>query len=242
MQGNIKRAMVLAAGFGTRLKPLTDARPKALVPVAGKPMIDYALEKLQAYGIQEVIINVSHLKEPLIAYLSGWKSFTVRISEEPEPLETGGGLRKALPLLGTEPIFTINCDILWTDDQESALQRLARSWDDAKMDVLLLVQSKWKAVGHERGEDHLFIRPGNTLGWDDRAAPYVVAGVGVLHPRILAAVQEGRFSVKVLWSVALRQKRLVCLPHLGRWFQTGTPHDVARTEACLKEGGDAIGK
>lgn len=235
MQGKIKKAMVLAAGYGTRLKPLTNAQPKALVPVAGKPMIAYALEKLQDYGIEEVVINVSHLKEPLIDYLSAWRRFSVRISEEPEPLETGGGLKNALPLLGNDPFFTVNCDIVWTDNGESALHRLARLWDGATMDALLLIQSKAKAVGHERGEDHVFISPANTLEWDDRASPYVIAGVGILHPRLLRDAPEGKFSVKVLWREALERRRLACLPHTGAWFQTGTPEDVARTETYLKQ-------
>ena len=114
------------------------------------------------------------------------RGLTIKISEEAEPLETGGGLKKALPLLGSDPIFTINSDIIWTDEQESALDRLTRHWDDAKMDVLLLAQSKAKAIGHDKGEDHLFIKPGNTIDWNEREAPYIIAGIGILHPRILA--------------------------------------------------------
>src|SRR5208337_4730618 len=123
MQGKIRKAMVLAAGYGTRLKPLTDRMPKPLVPVAGKPMIEFALDKLRAYGIREIIINVSHLKEQLTAYLSTINDLTIKISEEAEPLETGGGLKKALPLLGHELFFTINSDIIWLDERESALER-----------------------------------------------------------------------------------------------------------------------
>jgi MurNAc alpha-1-phosphate uridylyltransferase len=238
MQDKIRTAMVLAAGYGTRLKPLTDRVPKPLVPVAGKPMIEYALDKLQAYGIQEVIVNVAHLKAQLIAYLRGLKNLTIRISEEAEPLDTGGGLKKALPLLGHDPIFTINSDILWTDDGESALDRLTHCWDDAKMDVLLLAQSKAKATGHGRGEDHLFIKRDNTREWNEREAPYIFAGIGILHPRVLRDAPEGNFSVKILWHQALAQKRLACLPHRGRWFQTGTLEDIKRTEAMLASAQD----
>ncbi len=225
--------MVLAAGYGTRLKPLTDRMPKPLVPVAGKPMIEYALDHLRAYGIEEVIINVSHLKDQLTAYVANCRGLTVKISEETEPLETGGGLKKALPLLGDEPVFTINSDIIWQDGSESALKRLARHWDDASMDVLLLAQSKAKAIGHDKGEDHLFIKPGNTIGWIDREAPYIIAGVGILHPRILVKAPEGNFTVKILWHQALAQNRLFCLPHDGQWFQTGTPADIKMTEMHL---------
>jgi len=234
MRDKIKRAMVLAAGYGLRLRPLTEHTPKPLVPVAGRPMIQYALEKLRAYGVEEIVINVSYLKDQLAAYLSAFKDFTIRISEEPEPLETGGGLKQALPLLGNDPLFVINSDILWRDDGESALERLAAGWDDAKMDFLLLVQSKAKAVGHDKGEDHLFIKRENTFGWDDRAAPYIIAGIGILHPRVLRAAPDGKFTVKILWHEALKQNRLFCLPHRGDWFQTGTIEDIRKTEECLK--------
>ncbi len=142
--------MVLAAGYGTRLKPLTDRVPKPLVPVAGRPMIDYALGKLQAYGVSQIVINVSHLKDQLVAHLATHKNLSIQISEEAKPLETGGGLKKAQPLLGNEPVFVINSDIIWTDECPSpagageggrrpdegrgggtALARLARHWDGA---------------------------------------------------------------------------------------------------------------
>jgi MurNAc alpha-1-phosphate uridylyltransferase len=234
MHGKIKKAMVLAAGYGTRLKPLTDRMPKPLVPVAGKPMIEYALDKLKAYGIEEVVINVSHFKDQLKTYLSNFNGLAIKISEETEPLETGGGLKKALPLLGNEPFFTINSDIIWTDEQESALDRLTGCWDDAKMDVLLLTQSKAKALGYSKGEDHLFIKPGNTFGWNKREAPYIIAGIGIIHPRILLNAPDGKFTVKILWHQALKQNRLACLPHHGQWFQTGTIGDIKTAEKHLK--------
>jgi MurNAc alpha-1-phosphate uridylyltransferase len=234
MDSKIKKAMVLAAGYGTRLKPLTDRVPKPLVPVAGKPMIQYALDRLQAYGIDEVVINVSHLKEQLTAWLAGCKKLTVKLSGEAEPLETGGGLKKALPLLGHEPVFTINSDIIWLDEGESALARLTRHWDDAKMDVLLLTQSKARAIGYDKGEDHLFVKRENTFEWDAQEAPYIIAGIGILHPRILLDAPDGKFSVKVLWHQALAQNRLFCLPHHGRWFQTGTIEDIKKAEEFLK--------
>jgi MurNAc alpha-1-phosphate uridylyltransferase len=237
MHGKLKKAMVLAAGCGTRLKPLTDRMPKPLVPVAGKPMIEYVLDKLRTYGIREVIINVSHLKEQLTAYLSACNDLTIKISEEAEPLETGGGLKKALLLLGHDPFFTINSDIIWLDEREGALERLARHWDDAKMDVLLLTQPKAKAIGHDKGEDHLFIKRDNTFVWNKREAPYIIAGIGIMHPRILLNAPNGKFSVKILWHQALAQNRLFCLPHHGQWFQTGTIEDIKTAEKNLKRLG-----
>jgi MurNAc alpha-1-phosphate uridylyltransferase len=266
----IKTAMLLAAGYGTRLKPLTDQTPKPLVPVAGRPMIEYALDKLRDYGIEEIVINVSYLKAQLQTHLAGFKNLRVTISEEAEPLETGGGLKKAGPFLGHEPVFAINSDILWTDElcgkdggesswrgaspstglrppsppagekdgmrgqSQTALNRLTQHWDDAQMDFLLLAQSKAKAIGHDQGEDHLFIKPENTLGWNAADAPYIISGIGIFHPRVLRAAPEGKFSVKVLWLRALAQNRLFCLPHHGRWFQTGTLADIRQTEEALK--------
>ncbi|MGA2800872.1 MAG: nucleotidyltransferase family protein [Verrucomicrobiota bacterium] len=234
MHGKINKAMVLAAGYGTRLKPLTDRVPKPLVQVAGKPMIEYALDKLKAYGIKEVVINVSHFKDQLKTYLLAFNGLTIKISEETEPLETGGGLKKAFPLLGGGPFFTINSDIIWTDEGESALDRLTGYWDDTKMDVLLLIQSKAKALGYSKGEDHLFIKPGNTFGWNEQGAPYIIAGIGIIHPRILLNAPDGKFTVKILWHQALKQNRLACLPHHGQWFQTGTTGDIKTAEKHLQ--------
>jgi N-acetyl-alpha-D-muramate 1-phosphate uridylyltransferase len=240
MRGKIKTAMVLAAGYGTRLMPLTERMPKPLVPVAGKPMIEYALDRLLAYGIEEVIVNVSHHKKQLLDYLSAFKSLSFKISEEAEPLETGGGLKNALPLLGSEPLFTINSDIIWFDAQETALERLAQNWDGAKMDFLLLAQSKAKAVGHDKGEDHLFIKRENTIGWNEPDAPYIIAGIGVLHPRVLLNAPGGKFSVKILWHQALTQNRLRCLPHHGQWFQTGTIADIKKAEEHFKHASELV--
>jgi MurNAc alpha-1-phosphate uridylyltransferase len=235
MSPKIKKAMVLAAGYGTRLRPLTDRLPKPLIPVAGRPMMEYALDKLRDYGIEEVIINISHLKAQLAAYLAACRGLTFKISEEDLPLETGGGLKKALPLLGASPFFTINSDIIWRDQGESALDRLARHWEESRMDFLLLAQPRAKAVGYDRGEDHLFITPGNTLGWNEAEAPYIIAGLGIIHPRVLASAPEGKFSVKILWRQARAENRLFCLPHHGAWFQTGTMADIQKAEAVLRD-------
>jgi MurNAc alpha-1-phosphate uridylyltransferase len=235
MPPRIKTAMLLAAGYGTRLKPLTIHTPKPLVPVAGRPMITYALDKLRAYGIREIVINVSHLKAQLVDYCAAQKDFCITISDEAEPLETGGGLKKAAPFLGDEPVFAINSDILWSDTGATALDRLTQVWDDTRMDFLLLAQSKARAVGHDQGEDHLFIKPENTLGWNAAEAPYIISGIGIFHPRVLRDAPDGKFSVKILWHRALAQNRLFCLPHHGRWFQTGTLADIQKTEETLRQ-------
>lgn len=240
MRGKIKKAMVLAAGYGTRLKPLTDRMPKPLVPVLGKPMIDYSLDRLRESGLEEVVINISHLKDQLSSHLAGCRDLTIRLSEEAAPLETGGGLKKALPLLGNDAFFYINSDIIWLDEGETALSRLARHWDDAAMDFLLLAQPRAKAVGYDKGEDHLFVRRDNTIEWDDQEAPYIIASVGIIHPRVFAGVVEEKFSIKKLWLRALEQNRLFCLPHHGRWFQTGTLPDIEKAERLLPQATRAV--
>ena len=173
-------------------------------------------------------------------YLSAFKSLSFKISEETEPLETGGGLKQAHSLLGNEPVFTINSDIIWFDEKETALERLAQNWDDAKMDFLLLAQSKAKAVGHDKGEDHLFIKRENTIGWNEPDAPYIIAGIGILHPRVLLNAPDGKFSVKILWLQALAQNRLFCLPHHGQWFQTGTIADIEKAEEHFKHAPELL--
>jgi len=235
MPPRINKAMLLAAGYGTRLKPLTIHTPKPLVPVAGRPMIAYALDKLRAYGIEHIVINVSHLKAQLVDYCAAQKNLRITISDEAEPLETGGGLKKAAPFLGDEPVFAINSDILWSDTGATALDRLTQVWDDTRMDFLLLAQSKARAVGHDQGEDYLFIKPENTPDWNAAESPYIISGIGIFHPRVLRDAPDGKFSVKILWHRALAQNRLCCLPHHGRWFQTGTLADIQKTEAALKQ-------
>ena len=225
--------MLLAAGYGTRLKPLTDHTPKPKTRSRSRPMIEYALNKLRAYGVERIVINVSYLKAQLQSYLAGFNHLRITISEEAEPLETGGGLKKAEPFLGADAVFAINSDILWSDAGESALARLAEHWEGAKMDFLLLAQSKARAIGHDQGEDHLFIKQENTLGWSAADAPYIISGIGIFHPRVLRDAPDGKFSIKILWRRALARNRLFCLPHQGRWFQTGTLADIRRTEEEL---------
>ena len=120
------------------------------------------------------------------------------------------------------------------DEGESALDRLARHWDDPKMDFLLLAQPRSKAIGYDKGEDHVFVKHENTIEWKSAEAPYIIAGIGIFHPRVLRDAPDGKFSVKLLWRQALAQNRLFCLPHHGRWFQTGTLADIKKAEEQLR--------
>ena len=231
MHGKLAKAMVLAAGYGARLKPLTDRTPKPLVPVAGKPMIEYALEKLKAYGIEELVINVSHLREQLTAYLAR-SGLDIRLSEEAEPLETGGGLRNALPLLGQPLLRHQQRHHLdrWTGHRPETFDprvgRQPHGYSPPRP-----VQGQSRRIRHWRRPS---FRQARQYGFrDDREAPYIVAGLGIVHPRVLARAPAGKFSAKVLWRQALSQDRLACLPHHGRWFQTGTIRDIENAERLL---------
>jgi MurNAc alpha-1-phosphate uridylyltransferase len=227
-------AMLLAAGLGKRMRPLTETLPKPLVPVAGRTLIDRVLDRIEAAGIPRVVINLHHFRAVLEAHLARRVSPHIDLSPEPDLLETGGGVRRALPLLGPGPFYVSNADVLWFDGKRPALERLARAWDDAKMDVLLLLHPTISAFGYEGVGDYfcdtlgrLRYRRGNEI------PPYIFAGVQVLHPRLFKDTPEGPFSLKRLYDKAEAEGRLWGLVHDGLWFHVGTPEGLAEVEAEL---------
>lgn len=238
MSATIESAMVMAAGIGKRMRPLTATRPKPLVRVAGKPLIDHSLDRIEAAGIGHVVVNVHYLADALEAHLAKQKrSFTLAVSDERgELLETGGGMVKALPLLKGDPILVVNSDNIWTDGPQDSIRNLARHWDDARMDALLLVIRQASATGnkgygdfHMDGEGKLSRRrPG-------RVAPFVYTGVQIVSRRLLDDAPEGPFSTNILWDRAIAAGRLYGLSHMGQWFDVGTPTSIAPTEAALSE-------
>jgi MurNAc alpha-1-phosphate uridylyltransferase len=230
------KAMVMAAGLGLRMRPLTGQIPKPLVPVADKPLIDYTLDWLEASGIEEAVVNSHYLADKLEAHLAGRKSPRVRISYEETLLETGGGIRQALPLLGSSVFLVVNSDTLCFDGPTPAVSRLRAHWDDAKMDSLLLLHPVKRAVGYA-GAGDFFID-----GWQLRrrlpheTAPYVFTGVQLLHPRLFKDAPEGAFSLNVLFDrlMAVGQPpRLRGLVHDGNWLHVGDPAGLAAAEAFL---------
>jgi MurNAc alpha-1-phosphate uridylyltransferase len=228
------RAMVLAAGLGKRMRPLTDTIPKPMVEVAGRTMIDHALDRFAAIGVHDIVVNLHHLKAKLEAHLANRRDLRIVLSPEPELLETGGGVTKALPLLGGAPFYVANADIIWFDGATPALARLGEAWDDDKMDALLLLQRTVTAHGYE-GQGDFFLDP---LGRATRrhggaVAPYVFAGVQILHPRLFKNAPAGPFSLNVLYNQAEESGRLWAVAHDGLWFHVGTPDAIAPTEAEL---------
>ncbi|MBU0824395.1 MAG: nucleotidyltransferase family protein [Alphaproteobacteria bacterium] len=238
MDARIDSAMVMAAGLGKRMRPLTATRPKPLVRVAGKPLIDHSLDRIEAAGIGHVVVNVHYLADALEAHLAAQKrSFTIGISDERDLLlETGGGMVKALPQLSGDPILIVNSDNIWTDGPQDSIRHLARHWDGDRMDALLLLIRQASATGHGgRGDFHmapsgllLRRRPG-------RIAPFVYTGVQLISPRLLDDAPAGPFSTNVLWDRAIAAGRLFGLSHMGQWFDVGSPASIAPTEAALGE-------
>jgi MurNAc alpha-1-phosphate uridylyltransferase len=234
----IESAMILAAGLGKRMRPLTATRPKPLVPVAGRPLIDHCLDKLRETGVSTVIINVHYLADALEAHLRSLDyPFAIRISDERDLLlETGGGLVKAQPLIDGEIFYCINSDNLWTDGPQNSLARLAHRWDDSAMDALLLLVPQARAHNYRgMGDFRLDLYGKVSRRLPDRQAPFIFTGIQLLSKRLLANAPAGPFSTNILWDRAIAAGRLYGLVHEGSWFDVGTPQAIAPTEALLAE-------
>jgi MurNAc alpha-1-phosphate uridylyltransferase len=225
-------AMVLAAGLGLRMRPITLHTPKPLVAVAGRTMLDRALDHLTAAGITRLVVNTHWLPDRIASHLAGRSDIT--LSPEPELLETGGGVARALPLLGDQPFFVVNSDILWTDGASPALARLAAAWDEDRMDALLLLVPTARAVGYDGDGDFFVDAAGVPRRRRPReVAPTLFSGVQILSPRLFAEAPSGKFSLNVLYDRALEEGRLFGLVHDGRWFHVGTPEALPEVEAAL---------
>lgn len=234
----IESAMVMAAGIGKRMRPLTATRPKPLVRVAGKPLIDHSLDRIEAAGIPHVVVNVHYLADALEAHLAAQKRpFSIAVSDERgELLETGGGMVKALPQLRGDPILIVNSDNIWTDGPQDSILNLARHWDGERMDALLLVVRQASAAGHSgRGDFHMDPSGQLSRRKPGRVAPFVYTGVQLISPRLLEDAPDGAFSTNILWDRAIAAGRLYGLSHMGQWFEVGTPTAIAPTEMALTE-------
>jgi len=226
-------AMVLAAGRGTRLRPLTDERPKPLIEIAGNPLIAHALDRLAAAGVERAVVNLHYKPEMIEAVLAGRARPRIAFSREAELLETGGGTRQALPLLG-ESFFALNTDVFWLDGLVPALTRLARAFDPTRMDAILLMQRAVGAVGYDGIGDYFLDPLGTPRRRGEReVAPFIFAGIQILHRRLFGEVDERVFSLKRLYDRAEDAGRLGAIIHEGEWFHIGTPEGLAATRARL---------
>jgi len=230
-------AMVMAAGLGKRMRPLTASRPKPLVPVAGKALIDYSLDRAVEAGIAKVVVNVHYMPEPLEAHLKKYKGLEIIVSDERELLlETGGGMVKAQPMLA-DPFFCLNSDNIWLDGPRNAFAELSQAWDPARMDALLLLVRHPGAYNYTGQGDFSLDPLGRiTRRKPGRIAPFIYTGVQIVSHRLLRDAPDGPFSTNVLWSRAIEEGRLYGCVHTGVWFEVGEPGAIAPTEAVLAGG------
>lgn len=225
--------MLLAAGLGSRMRPLTDKRPKPLVEVAGKALIDYSLDALGAAGIKRTIVNVHYLADQMEAHLGGRKQPEIQISDERAALlDSGGGIKKALPHLGQSPFLSLNSDAIWLDGPRPNLTRLMEAWDADRMDILLLVASTSYAVGWGNRGDFSMDQQGRLhRPKPGEVTPFAYAGVAILKPELFNDTPN-IFSLNLLFNRAIAQNRLFGLRMEGLWMHVGTPEAVE--EAALR--------
>ena len=241
-----RTAMVLAAGLGTRMRPLTDDRPKALVEVAGRTLIDHMLDRLVAVGVETAVVNVHYFADRLEAHLAarqaGGSGPRIVISDEREALlETGGGLKKALPLLGDQPVWVANIDSVWIEQAAGAAQALAEAWDPARMDVCLLLTPVEGAIGFHPSGD-VFLAPDGQVRFKEpgETAPLVYVGLHICRPSIVAEGPEGPFSLTPVWKQLARAGRVFGVAPPAVWMHVGDPAALKAAEARLgdaREGG-----
>ena len=228
-----KSAMVLAAGLGTRMRPISNIMPKPLVEIAGQSLLDHAIDRLETVGVERVVVNVHYKAGMIEAQLAARAHPRIEISREDELLETGGGVARALPLLD-KWFFVVNGDVFWLDGKDHALARLADAFDPATMDAMLLFQRTVTAVGYE-GQGDYFLDP---LGVPRRRgereiAPFLFSGIQLLHRRLFDGITQRRFSLNLLYDHAERSGRLRAIVHDGEWYHIGTPQGFAATRDRL---------
>src|SRR6185369_743879 len=230
-------AMIMAAGLGKRMRPLTATKPKPLIEVGGKALLDHVLEKLRTAGVGKVVVNVHYLADALEAHLATRPhGLEVVISDERALLlETGGGLVKAAPLIDCDPFLALNSDNLWIDGPADTIKLLASQWDDERMDALLLLVPQARALNHRGMGDFHMDRAGRIRRRErSHVAPFVFTGIQMVSKRLLREAPEGPFSTNILWDRAIDEGRAFGAVHQGLWFDVGTPQSIPMTEAALE--------
>jgi MurNAc alpha-1-phosphate uridylyltransferase len=230
-----RTAMVLAAGLGERMRPLTARIPKPLVPVAGKPLIDHVLDRLAAAGIERAVVNVHYLADLIERHLTGRTRPRIVISDEREKLlNTGGGVVKALGVIGSEPFIHVNSDTIWIDGVKPNLERLAEAFDPARMDALLLLAPVSTSIGYAGRGDFTMATDGRLKRRPERdVAPFVYAGAAILRPELFKDAPAGAFPLTALFHRAEESGRLHGLRLEGVWMHVGTPQAIAEAEAAI---------
>ncbi len=238
----INKAMILAAGRGERMRPLTDTCPKPLISVDGAPMIDHILDHLEEIGVKDVVVNTSYLGDMLHEHLEKRASPTIHFSDEDRPLETGGGVVKALPAFGEEPFFVINGDVVWSDQKANCLKELSQSWKK-DMQALLLMVPLDKARGYQGDGDYNMNSHGVLRQKEPgEKATYVFSGIQILRPSIFKGLEPGRFSLKAVYDGLEEKGELYGLELKGLWFHVGTPEHLASTREWFEQHKDQHGE
>lgn len=236
----IDTAMLMAAGLGKRMRPLTATRPKPLVKVAGKPLMDHALDRLVAGGIRKVVVNVHYLADTVEAHLQAHCNGVMQVAisdERRKLLETGGGLIHARDQLGDAPFFCANSDNLWVDGPQETLGMMRRIWDPDRMDALLLLVPLARATCHKGpGDFHMDANGRLTRRKTAHVAPFVFTGVQIMSPKLLVDPPSEVFSTNVFWNRAIEAGRLYGVSHQGLWFDVGTPQAIPVVESMLAYG------
>jgi N-acetyl-alpha-D-muramate 1-phosphate uridylyltransferase len=229
-------AFILAAGRGSRMRHLTNDRPKPLIKVGGQALIDYATDALRRAGVSRAVVNTHYHADQIDDWASRTKGVDITVSDErARLLDTGGGIKEALPLLGTSPFFVLNSDGFWLETRVPALARLRETWDDNSMDCLLLLCPVEKAMGYDGAGDFHIDADGRLARRNTSGLPlFAYIGAYLVHPRLFAGVAEEAFGMNRLWDRAIAQRRLFGLVHDGLWLHVGTPEAVAMAEAHLK--------
>ena len=228
-------AIVLSAGKGLRMRPITDSTPKPMIQVGGRTLLDRSLDRLEDSHVKKVVVNLHHLGEQIERHLGSRETPDIIFSHEDELLETGGGVVKALPQLGKAPFFVINADAMLLNGSEIALDRMKAAWDEDAMDGLLLLQSTVEAYGY-RGQGDFWVDPSGliTRRPEREVSPYLFTGTQILHPRLFKGAPKGAFSLNVLYDKAIEEKRLFGIVHDGEWFHIGTPDGLAEAETYVQ--------
>jgi MurNAc alpha-1-phosphate uridylyltransferase len=226
--------MIMAAGFGTRMRPLTDDRPKPLVMVRGRTLLDHALDRLVAAGVRMVVINLHYRAQMVKDHLARRRDIEIHYSMEEEILGTGGGVVRALPYFKGEPFFILNSDSVWVEGATSALIAMQNLWDAERMDGLLLLAAMTTAMGYEGRGDFLLDVHGHIARVPElTSSPYAYPGVQIVHPRLFAGAPDGAFSTNIMWDRAIANGRLYGTRLEGVWIHVGTPEARDEAEAYL---------
>ncbi|MBO1038263.1 nucleotidyltransferase family protein [Brucella pituitosa] len=229
-------AIMLAAGLGKRMRPITETMPKPLVKVSGKPLIDWGLDALAGAGVENTIVNVHYLADQLIDYLGSRSKPKITISDERDLLlDSAGGIVNVLPQLGGKPFYVLNADTFWVGDEaQSNISALAHVWDDTRMDILLMTARLDQATGFEGKGDFVADVEGRLRRLRDVAGdPVIYAGAAIIHPRIFAKAEPGVSSLNRYFDEAIAAGRLYGMPMTGHWLTVGTPEAIGEAEAAL---------